>query len=221
MTKIYYLTDYTNIPKYIGKTKNILINRKNEHISSSKNSNRSTYKINWIKSVDYNITIHLIEECDDELSSDREIDYYSKLYKLTNGTKGGDVAHIGYKGRKCSDETKLKLSIANNGRILSDEWKEKISISGKGRIVSEETKKKISDYRTGKPHKRKGHKITEEISNKISIANKGRIYTDDEKKLILEKKKLTYDYCPNCGIHTSQTNLIRWYFDKCKKIIEK
>lgn len=49
-------------------------------------------------------------------------------------------------GKHLSDETKLKISIANKGRKLSDEARYKISISHKGKLhkpITEETRKRM------------------------------------------------------------------------------
>lgn len=53
-------------------------------------------------------------------------------------------------GRKCSEETKKKISKANKGRKLSDETKKKISEAHKGKKLSEETKRKIGEGHRGK-----------------------------------------------------------------------
>ena len=53
-------------------------------------------------------------------------------------------------GRKCSEETKKKISEANKGRKLSPEHKKKISEAHKGKKLSEETKLKISKGHRGK-----------------------------------------------------------------------
>jgi len=52
--------------------------------------------------------------------------------------------------RKCSEETKKKISEANKGRKLSEETKKKISEAHKGKKLSEETKKKIGEGHRGK-----------------------------------------------------------------------
>lgn len=43
-----------------------------------------------------------------------------------------------------SEETKLKISVANKGRVLTEEHKQKISESKKGIVFSESTKIKMS-----------------------------------------------------------------------------
>lgn len=52
--------------------------------------------------------------------------------------------------RRCSEETKKKISEANKGRKLSPEHKKKISEAHKGKKLSAETKQKISEGHRGK-----------------------------------------------------------------------
>jgi group I intron endonuclease len=52
-----------------------------------------------------------------------------------------------YIGKKASDETKLKMSIAQTGRKASDETRKKLSEVQKGRKLSEEHKRKLSEGR--------------------------------------------------------------------------
>lgn len=81
------------------------------------------------------------------------------------------------KGRKmppCSEETKIKIGLANKlweHRPLTEETKKKISESNKGRIVTNETKTKISIKRKGKKH-------TEETKKRLSEVNKYKIVSE-------------------------------------------
>lgn len=79
------------------------------------------------------------------------------------------------KGRKLSEETKLKISLKIRGKKrkpLSEETKRKISESNKGmpNPLSEETKRKIK----ASLQKYKGIQRSEEVKKKISKANKGK-----------------------------------------------
>lgn len=80
-----------------------------------------------------------------------------------------------HKGKKCSVETKRKMSEARKGRTLSDEWKRKISEAIKGTKrppFSEEHKRKISE--AGKGNKNAlGKHPSEETRRKMSAAHKG------------------------------------------------
>ena len=59
------------------------------------------------------------------------------------------------KGRKLSNETKAKLSIARRRRVISDITKAKISVAHKGRIISEDTRAKMSIANKGQGAGRK------------------------------------------------------------------
>ena len=81
-----------------------------------------------------------------------------------------------------SEETKLKLSLANLGKVgpnkgksPSEETRKKISNSLKGRVglnkgkpMSEEAKRKMIASKIGKPSLKKGTKLSDEVKNKVS-----------------------------------------------------
>lgn len=102
------------------------------------------------------------------------------------------------KDKKLSEETKLKIRLANIGKKHTKETKLKISESMKGKKHTKETKKKMSlaskDKKKSEEHKRKlslakqnisketrekmslaqiGKKLSKEHKEKISLANKG------------------------------------------------
>lgn len=97
-------------------------------------------------------------------------------------------------GRKHSEETKKKISAANKGtppskacldalrnRIVSESTKKKISLALKGRRHSEESKKKMSESSKGKIH-------SEKTRAKISQATMGRTITKEHRKKISKVK---------------------------------
>ena len=86
------------------------------------------------------------------------------------------------KGKKCSKETKKKLSEAKKGKQFSEEHKKKLSEAHKGHLVSEETKKKIGASNKGK-------QFSEEHKKKIGAANKGKQLSEETKKKISEARK--------------------------------
>jgi len=110
-------------------------------------------------------------------------------------------------GRKHTEETKRKMSIAQKGRTFSKASRKKMGLAQMGNKKhlghkhSEETKRKLSEqkmgneYCLGKKHteevKRKiseakkgkpGHKHTEETKRKISAARKGRVFSEEQMK---------------------------------------
>jgi len=70
-----------------------------------------------------------------------------------------------WNGKKHSEETKKKMSLAKKGIKFSKERNEKLSKLLKGHIVSEETRSKISKTL-------KGHIVTEETRKKMSKPRK-------------------------------------------------
>jgi hypothetical protein len=111
-----------------------------------------------------------------------------------------EVAKIFNSNRKHTEETKLKISLANKGKKLSKEHREKIAEANrrrKGISCSPEVRAKIGAARKGKPGKKHteetkrkmslmkkglklkpGKKLTDEHKRNISKANKGRIHTE-------------------------------------------
>ncbi len=78
-------------------------------------------------------------------------------------------------GRKASEETKAKLSLAKSGHIVSAETRVKISAFHKGRKRSEETKLKLSLSHMG-------HKHSEEHKAKMSERMKGNQFNTGRKQ---------------------------------------
>jgi len=69
---------------------------------------------------------------------------------LHNRTNGGE----GASGRKITEETRQKMSIANTGKTMSAESRSKIGNANRGKVLSDETRQKLSDARKGKPGKK-------------------------------------------------------------------
>lgn len=94
-----------------------------------------------------------------------------------------------------TEETKKKISMANNGRFASEEIKRKISESLKGRKRSKEQIKKWKKSM-------KGYKHSEETKKKISEVLKGRLLSEEHKRNIsrIRKGKIS----PMKGKHHSE-----------------
>ncbi|HUS51673.1 MAG TPA: NUMOD3 domain-containing DNA-binding protein [Candidatus Paceibacterota bacterium] len=110
-------------------------------------------------------------------------------------------------GKKLSEKTKRKISLANKGKKHSKETKKKMSIASKGRKHSEETKRKMSIAKKGNHNSRgtefkKGHKFTHSQETKEKIRNKlkgHRVLEETKKKLRLATIKYVREVCG--GLH--------------------
>ena len=119
----------------------------------------------------------IICECIELELNDKER-YYQDVYSVLNGkglncklTKSSD------RSGKFSEETKLKISVANKGKKRTLEQKEKIKLVNIGRKATKETKLKMSKSRIG-------FKFSEETKLKMSTTAKKRIFTKEEIKRI-------------------------------------
>ena len=88
---------------------------------------------------------------------------------------------IDQKGKRCSDETKRKLSEANTGKKRTEEQKVNIKRAaierGKkmlGTHHSEETRRRMSASQKGRTSPWKGKHLSEETRQKMSLAHKGK-----------------------------------------------
>jgi group I intron endonuclease len=110
--------------------------------------------------------------------------------KSVKGTKWSNSARINHeksreqaneklRGKKRSEESKLKQSISSKGKKMSKEWCENISKSLKGRKGTWE-----------------GKYLPKEIKEKIGVGNRGKKRTEEFKKKNRERQigKITPDY---------------------------
>lgn len=124
-------------------------------------------------------------------TSQNTIDKIKLSQKNSEKFKNRDVGK-GMRGKKHSEETKLKMSNSAKGKTASQETKDKLSKASKGRIRTEESLKK--QYVTRKNNSDIWH--SEETKNKISSSNKGKTRSNECKeqmKLNRYKPVLQYD----------------------------
>jgi len=152
---VYKITNIINNKLYFGITKCSLNKRWNEHKCKSKSCKSHLY----LSIKKYGITNFIIEKiCDCETEDemyDLEI-YFIKTNKTNNpkygynNSSGGEVSS---KGKKLSNETKLKISNYQKQRVRkphSEETKKNMSIASKGRDMSLAVKSSALK-RKGKP----------------------------------------------------------------------
>jgi len=108
----------SNKVRYVGLTKKCPIKRLSAHITESKYYKKTgkflNKKHNWLNKLinlglDTEIKIEIIEYCDFDILSEREIYWISIYEELTNSTNGGDgVLNL-------SDDARRRISKANSG----------------------------------------------------------------------------------------------------------
>jgi len=175
---VYKLVDpRTNKIFYVGKgcKKRMYEHVKNVQRGRIPNNNRHLYhKIKQILDLGLKITYKkLFFTKNEQQAYNKEKELITKiglktLCNITSGGEGNSQIIGAYIGRKHSDRTKEKISIARKGQKLSEETKKKISSALKGRIHTKTARKKLS-------YAHKGKILSKEHRKKISESMKGRI----------------------------------------------
>lgn len=102
-------------------------------------------------------------------------------YNLTDGGEG-------VVGLPCSEETKQKLRAANLGKRHSEESRLRLSLALRGRICRDDTRAKISAANTGRGI---GRFVSEETRKKLRQTSSGRTHSvSDAAKLVMREAKL-------------------------------
>lgn len=96
------------------------------------------------------------------------------------------------KGKKTSEETKIKMSNALKGKKpykMTEKIKHKIGIANKGKKHTEEQNLKQSISMKGKNTWMKGRKFSEEVRKRMSDALRGRKVSEETRKKIGDKQR--------------------------------
>lgn len=132
------------------------------------------------------------QQCSDEtrrkMSKTRKSKPFSEEHK-----RRMKETHVGFSGRKHSDETKKKIGIKSRMADRTSEWRANMSKAGMGRNLTDEAKKKISVARIGK-------KMSEKTKRKISANHQGILY-EEWGSYACEKR-----YCPNFNESCRESN---------------
>ena len=218
-TFIYALCDPRTFEvRYVGKSDNPY-KRYCEHLIDKTSSYKVRW-IKQLLNNGFNPILQILEQCDDSVWQQREKDWiaFEKRIgcRLTNETIGGDACFEGkhhsektkrilsektsqimkghapwLRGRKASEETKRKQSLAMKGR--SNYWL-------KGKHLSENHKRKVSDALKGKTTWNKGKHHSEETKKKMSLAhssNKNPLFGKHiSEKVRLKMSKAKQGYIP-------------------------
>lgn len=182
--------------KYLGKT-----TKADPH----KYTGSGTRWLNHLKKHGYDYTTEIVRECQTETELVEWGLYYSNLWNVVESTEwanlkeeAGDGGSHGELTRQrmsdskkgttpwnkgktgvYSDETKKKISEANQRRTHSEETKQKMSAADRSSYkrtvpVSEETKQKLSAAMKGRESPTKGKQWSDEQRAALSLRRKGR-----------------------------------------------
>ena len=181
LSGIYSITNTVNGKRLIGSTVNFgtrfldyksklkLNKQTNSYLQSSYNKHGvNAFKMEWVCLCPENSLLKLE-------------DFYMSIYKTRDPNFGYNFKDaIRQSGRKCSEETKKKISDALKGNKHTlgfkhtQETKDKVSKGLTGKKLSQEHKNKISAVQLGKTR-------SKETCEKISIALSKRVWTDEMK----------------------------------------
>lgn len=210
---------------YIGSAVDIY-KRWSNHISTLKRDNHPNKKIqrHYNKYDKDDLVFSVLIECEKHQLIQFEqyyLDFYHPYFNECKiaGSCLGRVSPL--KGKKLSEETKIKMSNSRKGRIgwnkgktTLDETRKKISDKLKGRIFSKEHRQKISNNQIGNKNGlgnksrigqipwNKDKKASEQTRNKLSkcaMGNKnwlGKHHSEETKRKISESKKRRFN--KNC-----------------------
>lgn len=155
----------TSEVRYVGKTIKSLSKRLGNHIANAKGNKHNKHLSNWILKIlseNKKPIIELLEECEYSVWQEREKYWISQFPNLINLTIGGDGCE-GFthdpetisklkginKGRKHTEEFKLRMSLRLKGKPLTEEHKANIGKANRGRKASLETRRKLSESHKG------------------------------------------------------------------------
>jgi group I intron endonuclease len=179
---IYLAKNTVNGKCYVGCTSLTLEKRRQQHFDITRKVD-SAFRNAIKKYGTIAFEWEILETCfETEVMFQREKFWIKELntispngYNMTFGGEGGKLSPDAIEsklGRKASDETKLKMSLARIGKKMPSEFGEAIRQRILGSKLSEETKKKISDSQRGKPGRRLGKKVSNEGRLNISLGHR-------------------------------------------------
>ncbi len=210
---IYCIKNLIDGKKYIGYSSDIKT-RWRKHVSSL---NLGTHVNNYLQNSwnlygKNNFSFFILEECNKDILSEREIYYINELntflpngYNLTLGGEGG--IHC--------EETKIKISKANKGKVVSKETRKKLAEIQTGKTYGDDTKAKLSKINSGEGNGFYGKTHSKESRDKISKAHKGKTISKEHRDKIskAQKGKTVSEETR----HKLSESLKKWHANKKKK----
>lgn len=174
MTYIYTLSDENNKIRYVGKSNNPSLRLK-EHLKESKK--KKSYKDKWLQSLIEPPKLLILDEVLEKDWVFWEIYWIEQLrqwgFNLVNGTYGGEGSN-GFKGKKHSEETKLKCVEAAKRRKKITNLKGESNGRSK---LKEEDVRKIKEMLTQNHSQYKIAKIFRVSRPLIGSIKKGKLWS--------------------------------------------
>lgn len=188
---IYKIENSSNGKVYIGQSVDVLDRNERHFKELERGTHRNIYLQRAYDKDKQFFAFKIIEKCTRAQLNAKEV-YYIELHNATNINFGYNLRDGGNSWAH-SEETKLKIGLANKGkksalgRTHTAETKLQMSNSCKAKPpMSEETKKKISVTLTGKPSRKLGVKLSDEHKKKLSDSHMGYIMPEAQKQKIRE-----------------------------------
>lgn len=182
---IYFIINLENGKIYVGQTVSMKT-RLSGHLTLLRRGSHSNRHLqgSFDQYGERSFYFYIAEFCSVESLTDREqfwIDFFgnSRLYNIAPA--GGSCLGITH-----TEETRLKVSLANKGRKQAKHVIDAVRLSNSTRPLKPETRAKLSAALRRRV-------ISDETRKKLSAANKGRPLSDAQKKKLSEarSKKLT------------------------------
>jgi len=194
---IYCFENIINDKKYIGQTID-LNSRIKDHCRKLRKNEEDCIILQyaWNKYGEENFKWYIIEICEIELLSNKEIYWIKELHShvTENGYNiswGGDSPML---GQKMSEESRQKISKANKGQKRTEEQRKRISdniihrfgedSSNWNRRWPEEKRKQASERMKGEKHPNWGNERSEETRNNISLSKTGKKYINNSSNYV-------------------------------------
>ncbi len=166
MIGIYIIYNTISKKWYVGSAINIS-DRWSAHKSKLKKNKHANIHLQraWNKDREHSFQFHVLEYCSKENMLERE-QYWIDRSKCTDPSIGYNILITADSplGLKRSEETKRKISLVQKGKKLSDETKMKMRLAT--RVISKESRIKLGLSNLGKPR-------LESVKLKISETLKG------------------------------------------------
>lgn len=192
---IYRITNTVNGKIYIGSSQDTRARWRNHRHNLRHNSHRSCHLQNAFNlDGEEAFVFDVLEECAVEELIHREQAYLDKLrpYIAELGYNLAPIAKASFRGRKHSQEARLKMSEWHKGKVVSQETRAKQSewqTGLKRRARTEEEKQRISEAQKGVKRKAMTQEEREHLSNVTKGTKKPQRSPEHRQRLSDNKKK--------------------------------